>query len=125
MRGSQFIFCASEHVVREDAVHGVAEARDAPAAHLLGHHRLVARVAPDAAVLGGDVRAQQPHLARLVPELAVHVVLLAPARVVRHDFVLDETARRVAEHLEFVVHPGGAVVGHGSPLSTVIRVGLA
>jgi len=104
-------------------VHGVAEARDAPASHLLGHHRLVARVAPDTAVLRGDVRAQEPDLARPVPQLAVHVVLFAPARVVRHDLVLDEAAGRVAEHLEFVVHPGGSVVGHGGTLMAVVGIG--
>jgi hypothetical protein len=83
------------------------------ATHLLGHDRLVPRVSADAAVLRRDVGAQQPHLTRLVPDFAVHVMLFAPAIVVGHDLVLDETPGRVAEHLELVIHPGRSVVGHG------------
>jgi hypothetical protein len=101
-----------EHVVRDDAVDHVAEARDTAPAHLLDDDRLVPRIAADATVLVRDVGAEQADLACLVPEVAIHVVLLAPARVVRHDLVLDEASRGVAEHFQFVVHPGGAVFGH-------------
>ena len=55
----------------------------------------------------------RPTSPALFQMLAVDVVLLAPARVVRHDLALDEAPRGVAEHLELVVHPGRSVFAHG------------
>ncbi len=106
-----------EHVVRDDAVHRVPEARDAVAAHFLGHDGLVAHVAADTAVFRRDVRAQQADFARLAPELAVDVMLLAPARVVRNDFHLDEAPDGVTEEVQLVVEPGGTIGIHGVHLA--------
>ena len=100
-----------EHVVRDDAVHDVTEARDALAADLLDDDRLVADVAAQSAVLGRYIGAQQADLAGLGPEVAIDEVLFAPAGVIGDDLVFDEAARSVAEELELVVHPGGSGVG--------------
>ena len=110
-----------EHVVRDDAVHGVTEAGDAVPAHLLRDDGLVPHVAADAPVLRRDVRAEQADLARLVPDLAVDVVLFAPACIVRHDLVFHEPAHGLAVHVQLVVQPGGAVCVHlGHLVSTRI-----
>ena len=103
--------------MRDDAVHRVPEAGDAVPAHFLGHDRFVPHVAAGTAVFRRDVRAQQPDCTGLVPEFPVDVVLLAPARIVRHDFHLDETPDGVTEEIQLVVEPGGTIGIHGVHLA--------
>ncbi len=103
--------------MRDDAVHRVTEARDAAAAELLDDDRLVAHVAAQAAVALRDVGAQQSDLPGLAPQLAIDVVLLPEARVVRHDLALDEAAGCVPEQVQLLVHPRRSVVGHDRALS--------
>ena len=112
-----FLGAVVEQVVRDDAVHRMTEAGDAATAELLDHDRLVTNVAADPTVAVGNVGAQEANLAGLVPQLPVDVVLLSEARVVRQDLALDEAARRIAEQLEFLVHPWRSIVGHACRLS--------
>ncbi len=103
--------------MRDDAVHRVAEARNAAAAELLDDDGLVAHVTPHAAVALRDVGAEQADLPGLAPQLAINVVLLAEAGVVRHDLALDEAAGCVPEQLQLLVHPRRSVAGHDRALS--------
>src|SRR6185436_16408237 len=95
-----------QHVVRAHAVHALPEGADAAARELGVHDGLVAKVAPAATVFGRYVQQQQAGLARPAPGFAVDVVLLAPFRIARNHFSLDETHDGVAKHLEVIVHPG-------------------
>ena len=94
-----------EQVVRDDAVDRVTETRDAAPAEFLDDDGLVAHVAAAAAVAVRNVRAEQPDFSRPRPQLAIDVMLLAEARVVRDDLVLDETPRGVPEEVQLLVHP--------------------
>ena len=94
-----------EQVVRNDAVDRMTEARYAPPAQFLYHDCLVAHVAANPAIALRDVRAEEPDLPCLVPQLAIDMVLLTEACVVRQDLALDETARRFPEQVQLLVHP--------------------
>ena len=47
----------------------------------------------------------------------VNVLLLAPARIVRNDFHLDEAPDGVTEEIQLVVEPGGTIGIHGVHLA--------
>ena len=75
-------------------------AAGAGAGLLLGEDHVVAEVVdPGAAVLLGDVEAEQPRLARLEPQLARHDAVLLPLVVVGDDLLLEEGPRGLAEVL--------------------------
>jgi hypothetical protein len=103
-----------QDVMRDDtAVHVVAE-RLRHAVHLLfADHGFGQEAAAATAVFLGDARAQQARSAGLVPDLAIGVVLAAPARLVRDALALEETPRAVAQHLQVGIHPRPC--GHGRP----------
>src|SRR6185369_17380425 len=104
-----------QDVVRDDAaVHVVAEAHGHGGHLLFADHGLVQEAATAAAVFLGDARAQQSGLARLGPDAAVGVVLLAPALLLGYALALEEAPRGVAQHLQFFIHPG-PLQAHGRP----------
>ena len=99
--------------MRDDrAVHRGAQAAGERADLLLGHHRLVRERPAATAVLDRDGRAEQPELAGLVPHLAIDVLLLVPALLVRRALLLEERAREVAERFDIVIAPRGTNCGH-------------
>jgi len=55
---------------------------------------------------GERLYAEQPELAGLVPGLAVHHSLVAPAVELRRPGVADEVVRELREHPVLVGHPG-------------------
>jgi hypothetical protein len=104
----------SQQVVGDDAaVHVVAEALGHRAELLFADHGLVQEVAATAAVGLGNARAQQAGAAGLGPDVAVGVVLLAPACLVRHAFTGEEAPRALAQQRELVGLPAPAA--HGRP----------
>ena len=88
-----------EHVVRADAVHALAEARDAAPAEFFVQHRFVAEVPAAAAVLGRDVHAEKTGRADLAPCVLVDVVLLAPLGVERHHLRFDDNGRSASRSM--------------------------
>ncbi len=73
---------------------------DAGPGQLLGHHHVVAEVGdPGAAVLLGDVEAEQALRAGLGPEVAGDDAVLLPLVVEGDDLLLQEGADGLAERL--------------------------
>ncbi len=98
-------------------MHALPEGADAAPRQLGVHDGFVAEVAAAAAVFGRHIQQQQTGFAGLEPGLAIDVVLLAPARIVRHHFGFDEAHDGVAKHLEVVVHPGNDIRVHARKIS--------
>ena len=94
-------------VGHDAAVQRIAEPGAQHAALLGEQHDLVQEVAAAAAVGLGDAGAQQAGRAGLVPDLAVHDLLLRPALLVRQQLGLVEAPRAVAQGLQLGGHPGG------------------
>ena len=87
--------------VRHDDV-GVQRHREAAlvgARELLHDDHRAQEVAARAAVLLVEPRAQEALRARLAPDLAIDLTLLAPALLVRSDLAVDELAKRLAERV--------------------------
>ncbi|MNV99144.1 hypothetical protein D3C71_1944690 [compost metagenome] len=78
-------------------MHVVAEAVDHGARLLRRHDGLVGEGAAPAAIGLGHADAQQAHAARLVPDLAVGVLLLAPLFLVRRKLLFEQAARGILE----------------------------
>ena len=108
-----FLGAVVEDVVRADAVHALAEARDAAPAEFFVQQRFVAEIPATTAVFGRDVHAQETRRADLAPGFLVDVVLVAPFRVERRHLGFDITGDRLAQHAQVVVHPGRFVGCHG------------
>src|SRR5262245_5969068 len=104
-----FLGAVGEDVVRDGALDPAAEVH-ARARELLQHHRLVREAAAAAAVLLGEVGEQDPRTPRARPRAAVGTARLAPARLLRDEFLLDELAHGVAKHAHVVVYPRGLIV---------------
>ena len=103
-----------QDVMSDDAVHSGSEVH-AAVGQLFEHHGLMREGAAAPAVFLGDVGEEQTGLAGLGPGFAVDAMLLSPARLVRDEFLLHEAARGLAEHSQFVVHPGRLIThGEGS-----------
>src|SRR5882757_7309570 len=101
--------------MRDDpAVQHPAEARrECP--HLLQRNRrLVRERAAATPVLLRDGRTQQTQLAGPEPHLPVHVLLAAPALLVRRALLLEEVPRQLGEHVGVGVQPAGPVHAHAS-----------
>jgi hypothetical protein len=86
----------------------------AAARELLQHHGFVREGAAAAAVLLGQVGEHDPGAAGICPGLRVGAAVLAPARLLRNELLLDELGDRLAEHAHVVVHPGRLVSGEGN-----------
>jgi hypothetical protein len=78
---------------------------------LLGDDRRVAEVAICAAELLGQVEAEQPGIAHLVPELPVDLVVLRPPVLVRSGFLAQKLGDVLSQFAMLVGLPGRAVGG--------------
>ena len=112
-----FFRAVIQHVVRAHAVYALPERADAAPGQLGVHHCLVAEVAASAAVFGRHIQQQQAGVACLARGFAIHVMLLAPAGIVRNHLGFNEAYDGVAEDLEVVVHPGNDIGIHGDKVS--------
>jgi hypothetical protein len=65
-----------------------------------------------APVLLGDADAQQPELTGLAPQVAVDLLLLGEAFLVRHDLLLHERAGELAQLVQVAVHPPRSTLCH-------------
>ena len=99
-----------EDVVRDGALDRGAEVH-AGLGQLLQHHGFVGEGPAAAAVVFRHVGEQDAGAAGIGPGMGVGTMLLAPARLVRHELVLDELTRGLAEHPHVLVHPRRLVTG--------------
>ena len=100
------LFGAVAHQIGQDddVVQAGREAFDALLGLLVDHHQIVPEVAAVAAVFLRHRNAQKPGLARLAPELALHLSILAPLEDALFGHVLFvELAYGIGEDRDFLV----------------------
>ena len=103
-----------EHVVRAHAVHALAEGAHAAARELGVHDRLVTEVAATATVVGRERPSTGIPVSPALRQMSsLHVVLLAPARIVRHHLGFGELAtvsRNISRSSSIQGDRGSAIV---------------
>jgi hypothetical protein len=83
-----------------------APAVDAGAVGLEGDDRVMSEAAARSAIGLRHLRPEQPERPRLQPDGAVDLSFFLPALVMRLALGLEEPARLVGQHVEFLGHPG-------------------
>src|SRR5262245_64821667 len=83
-----------------------APAIDAGPVGLEGDDRITGERAARSAIGLRHLGSEQPERARLRPDLAIDLSFLFPALVMRLALGLEEPARLVRQHVEFLGHPG-------------------
>src|SRR5690606_12200076 len=97
-----------KNVGRDDGVvQGNAEPIDANMTDRLDDGALMCEGSPRAAIFLRHRSAEQAVGARLLPALAVELLVLFELLVARRDLLSQETVRHVVEHADFVARPGG------------------
>jgi hypothetical protein len=85
----------------------------------LVHHGLMREGPSSAAVFWRKVGKQDACLTYCSPGFVVRAVLLAPAGLMRQEFLIDELVDGFSEHPQFVIQPRGLIcnVGHLEPFN--------
>ncbi len=96
----------------DPAVDAVSPGAVTGACLFLEQHGLVCERAAAASVLLGDAQAQQADLPGTAPQVAVDLLLLGEAFLVRRDLLLHERAGELAQLVQVAVHPPRSTLCH-------------